>query len=567
MYSHVHGGILRSQYRNVARIPASSPFEEDDEAIGHPPETLLHNQQPHRRRRFGGAVSYRQQISEESTVTVTEGRVFDLPLLRLPPLPSPLPPLSQPGPPPSRQVIETYTDFHQAFESFSEKEKKARRRALSRLSVVGKTAERVREHPVLEVLHARVRSQSQPGQRTDPYKIGLAIEGGGMRGAVSAGAAAAINLLGLSDGFDAVYGSSAGALIAAFFVSGQLNGTIIYSDVLPAAGKRFLDRAQLIPAMGLLPGVEAKPVLNLQFLEDVIRNTVRLDWASFWAKNAVQPLNVVASSLDGMESLALRSDKGDFDSFESLIQCLKSSMCVPGVAGPPVFLNVTCRQTGERKERAFADALVFEPIPLKSAVEDGCTHIVTLRTRPDGSEVLGHKVTGIYERFIARRFLADLHKFRPAAMHMTKFDHLRQYAADLLLLNEGSHAKATGVHVPDGKGGGRAVHLLPVAPPMGTTEVDTLDSSREALRKGLKDGFAAAWNLMASPELAEVYPGEVVASELFDCEDVETFDLTFKRFSTVFQGGIGQAEENGLRATKQEQLLFPRQGPHQPRLA
>src|SRR6056297_2870283 len=244
MYSHVHGGILRSQYRNVARIPASSPFEEDDEAIGHPPETLLHNQQPHRRRRFGGAVSYRQQISEESTVTVTEGRVFDLPLLRLPPLP----PLSQPGPPPSRQVIETYTDFHQAFESLSEKEKKARRRALSRLSVVGKTAERVREHPVLEVL--------------------------------------------------------------------------------PAAGKRFLDRAQLIPAMGLLPGVEAKPVLNLQFLEDVIRNTVRLDWASFWAKNAVQPLNVVASSLDGMESLALRSDKGDFDSFESLIQCLKSSMCV-----------------------------------------------------------------------------------------------------------------------------------------------------------------------------------------------------------------------------------------------
>ena len=61
----------------------------------------------------------------------------------------------------------------------------------------------------------------------DKYKIGLAIEGGGMRGAVSAGAAAAISLLGLSDAFDSVYGSSAGALIAAFFVSKQLNGKFI----------------------------------------------------------------------------------------------------------------------------------------------------------------------------------------------------------------------------------------------------------------------------------------------------------------------------------------------------
>jgi len=456
----------------------------------------------------------------------------------------------------------------------------------------------MQEHPVLKILHDRVRSGSQPGERLDGYKIGLAIEGGGMRGAVSAGAAAATNLLGLSDAFDAVYGSSAGALIAAFFVSRQLNGTIIYSDILPAAGKRFLDRTQLIPAMGLLPGwvpsslppsvlapricrhskctrtlpltsrspipssllspplfiplflllrLEARPVLNLQFLEKVVRETVRLDWAEFWKNNQKQPLNIVASSLDGMESLALTSERGDWGCFEGLMQCLKSSMCVPGVAGPPIRLNVTCRVTGEKKEGAFADALVFEPIPLKSAVEDGCTHIVTLRTRPDGSEVLGHKVTGIYERFIARRFLAEKHSFGAAASHMTRFDHLKQYAADLLLLNEGSHAKAgreEGVYVPDGKGGGRVVHLLPVAPPLGTTEVDTLDSSREALRRGLKDGFAAAWNLMAPPELVEAHSGERVAKELFDCEDVEGFNSTFERFSTTFGGG-GRGEGKG----------------------
>ncbi|GAB5033521.1 Hypothetical protein NocV09_01400550 [Nannochloropsis oceanica] len=563
--------------RRVSRTPASSPFDQDEESavaslVLQQQQHLHHSQQqPHQRRRRRFGTFERQRLSQPSelsssfpsssstppTTTISEGRLLEIPLLRLPTLqapPLPLPtslPSSPPSPSPTtRQVIERYQDLHQAFDAFTDKENlknKARRRAFTRLSVVGKTAESMQEHPVLKILHDRVRSGSQPGERQDGYKIGLAIEGGGMRGAVSAGAAAATNLLGLSDAFDAVYGSSAGALIAAFFVSRQLNGTIIYSDILPAAGKRFLDRTQLIPAMGLLPGLEARPVLNLQFLEKVVRETVRLDWAEFWKNNQKQPLNIVASSLDGMESLALTSERGDWSCFEGLMQCLKSSMCVPGVAGPPIRLNVTCRVTGEKKEGAFADALVFEPIPLKSAVEDGCTHIVTLRTRPDGSEVLGHKVTGIYERFIARRFLAEKHSFGAAASHMTRFDHLKQYAADLLLLNEGSHAKAgreEGVYVPDGKGGGRVVHLLPVAPPLGTTEVDTLDSSREALRRGLKDGFAAAWNLMAPPELVEAHSGERVAKELFDCEDVEGFNSTFERFSTIFGGG-GRGEGKG----------------------
>ncbi len=197
--------------------------------------------------------------------------------------------------------------------------------------------------------------------------------------------------------------------------------------------------------MGLLPtlGKGGKPVLNLEFLlDDVVRNTVPLDWCvqhrafrgvvlvhrldwsgpspsptqpdhrrthritpnqnqhhppthprdSFWRHNAVQPLNIVASGLHSMQALALRSGDGHFDSFEGLLTCLKSSMCVPGVAGPPVRLNVTCSQTLQEREEVLADALIFEPIPFRSAVEDGCTHVVTLRTRPDGAEVLGHKV-------------------------------------------------------------------------------------------------------------------------------------------------------------------------------
>jgi len=76
------------------------------------------------------------------------------------------------------------------------------------------------QHQVLQAIRARVMSDSKPGARGDGLKIGLAIEGGGMRGCVSAGMAVCLDKLGLSDCFDVVYGSSAGALVGGYFVSG-----------------------------------------------------------------------------------------------------------------------------------------------------------------------------------------------------------------------------------------------------------------------------------------------------------------------------------------------------------
>eukprot|EP00624_Nannochloropsis_granulata_P005738 evm.model.NODE_40878_length_7001_cov_23.792030.1 len=75
-------------------------------------------------------------------------------------------------------------------------------------------------------------------------KIGLSLEGGGMRGCVGAGMLAAINHLGLRDAIDVVYGSSAGSLMGAFFLSGQtpLEGPGIYYDILSQAGKDFIDQ-------------------------------------------------------------------------------------------------------------------------------------------------------------------------------------------------------------------------------------------------------------------------------------------------------------------------------------
>ncbi|KAL7455521.1 hypothetical protein ACHAWC_007061 [Mediolabrus comicus] len=108
--------------------------------------------------------------------------------------------------------------------------------------------ELINQHNVLELIKERVRTNSTPGSRhhdnhndDDESKIphlALVIEGGGMRGAVSAGMAAALSTLDLLDVFDSIHGSSAGAIVGAYLVSRQLC-TDIYTDIMPAAGSKF----------------------------------------------------------------------------------------------------------------------------------------------------------------------------------------------------------------------------------------------------------------------------------------------------------------------------------------
>lgn len=76
------------------------------------------------------------------------------------------------------------------------------------------------DHPALQLLRQRALAGSRPGQRRDHFKLGLVVEGGGMRGCVSGGSLQALTDLGLRECFDAVYGSSAGAINSTYFLSG-----------------------------------------------------------------------------------------------------------------------------------------------------------------------------------------------------------------------------------------------------------------------------------------------------------------------------------------------------------
>jgi hypothetical protein len=91
--------------------------------------------------------------------------------------------------------------------------------------MIGSTEHLDYVHPVAKLLHERKNNSSMPtmeGRRADGYRVALAIEGGGMRGCVSAGMASALYHLNLTDTFDVIYGSSAGSIVGSYFLTRQL---------------------------------------------------------------------------------------------------------------------------------------------------------------------------------------------------------------------------------------------------------------------------------------------------------------------------------------------------------
>jgi hypothetical protein len=93
------------------------------------------------------------------------------------------------------------------------------------------------------VLATRARAGSQAGARQDGFRVALAVEGGGMRGTISAGMALALDELGLVTAFDAVYGASAGAITAAWLLS-RPQGLRGWTE--PAYARAFIRRSGLL---------------------------------------------------------------------------------------------------------------------------------------------------------------------------------------------------------------------------------------------------------------------------------------------------------------------------------
>ena len=209
--------------------------------------------------------------------------------------------------------------------------------------------------PVLDVVFRRASSGSVPGCREDGHVVSLAIEGGGMRGVVSAGMCAVLEEAGLVPAFDRIYGCSAGALTGCFTAAGQ---AVMWATTFEDLAKRdFIDPARAL---------HRRPVLDLAYLfETVIAERKPLSDEGLRRGPEFRAVAVA------VEAAALRV-LGGFESTPDLLAAVRVSCAIPWLGGPaPTY-----------RDESMLDGGLLEPIPYRSALREGSTHVLVLRSRP-----------------------------------------------------------------------------------------------------------------------------------------------------------------------------------------
>jgi len=206
---------------------------------------------------------------------------------------------------------------------------------------------------VRDELHRRLRGEEPQG------RLGLAIEGGAMRGVIAGGMVAALESHGFRpECFDAVFGSSAGAVSGAYYLAEQARWatTIYFEDVID---DRFIDRRNLL---------RGEPVVGIEYLVDEVMTTRKpLDFERVIAAARLHPVatHVETASRHVFDPARTRQELQDQ---------LRCSTRIALFAGPPMPFG----------DGTFLDAALSEAIPWHAAVDAGCDHVLVLSTRPLG---------------------------------------------------------------------------------------------------------------------------------------------------------------------------------------
>jgi predicted patatin/cPLA2 family phospholipase len=234
-------------------------------------------------------------------------------------------------------------------------------------------------YPVTDLMRARRDAGSRPLERDDGARVAVILEGGGMRGVVSAAMAGVLEREGLTDAIDLVVGTSAGALNGAAILAGVAEACCeAYADAF--ASRRFINLARL---------AGGRPAVDVAWTLDYVGQ--RLD-AERHVRTLSSPIELHVVAVDVETCVAV--DLTGMSTRETLYSALLASSRLPLVGGDPV----------EHEGRRYLDGGLADPIPLGPALAAGATHVLVLQTRPHG--VPRSSPGGLADRLIVRRLQA-----------------------------------------------------------------------------------------------------------------------------------------------------------------
>lgn len=285
-----------------------------------------------------------------------------------------------------------------------------------------------------------------PRPRLAPPMPALVIEGGANRASYATGAAAALQAAGFLP--DAVYGTSAGGALAAWYAAGQM-------ELAARSWDAVRDRRLLSYGRALRGGY----ILDLRTLyRHYYPNVFGMDVHAI--KRAAFPVHVTITDADTGETV--HPDIRKADDPLALVHC---GAAIPILAECPVA----------HEGRRYMDGGTTDPIPLAKAIADGHKDIVVLLNRPAGER--GPEPEWVV-RMLARRF--------PKLAHPIRHHHTLHNDAVRL-----AHAPPDGVRV----------RVVRPATDTGVTRTTRdLKLVRAAIERGREDGARMARELGLTAE-------------------------------------------------------------------
>lgn len=187
-------------------------------------------------------------------------------------------------------------------------------------------------------------------------KIGLIVEGGGMRGAFSTGVLNALLDAGIR--FPYLIGMSSGAACGMFYLSEQQDlGRSFFLDIARAGEEAF----------GLRPWLSGKGLFNMDFIISQLGSSGAIAYERALANPAIFHIGTTHAKRAEM----VFWEKSQGGNVKGLQNILRASASLP-VLSPPVVIQ------GEK----YVDGGIIESIPLDRAFDDGCDKVVIIHTQP-----------------------------------------------------------------------------------------------------------------------------------------------------------------------------------------
>jgi predicted patatin/cPLA2 family phospholipase len=329
------------------------------------------------------------------------------------------------------------------------------------LPTVQLVSEDQRDHPVVALLRERRERRSLPGERSDGRHVALVIEGGGMRGVVSAGMAAAIEQLGFTNSFDEVHGASAGAFNAAFLIAGQ-------ASYLAGLYQHGFGNPTFVSVRRVLRG---QSLFNMDYVVNEVWRTQRPLRTDRILQSRIA-LHCTATDVETAEVVDLTDLRDDREVRTAML----ASARLPWLSGAPVPF----------RGHMLFDATLAESVPVH-VPRRTATDMLVLQTRPHG---MGHTPLSSGVANLTDRYLV---KFNPALVELRRTRSARYDA----LTGELSRQAVDPAARP---------RVGVIRPPAGSPVIGQMENRASAMAAAAGHGFRAAWMALegTEPEVVSV---------------------------------------------------------------